>query len=199
MHVGDLLSIFAAPYTSNLIPVWNVPYSEIFSNSSKTSNCRGWINASLISKKVNRQKGQFGGRRNGIIVSFPINQVQRTQHRRYDVGLWFVCASSAIAGPVREVHWWRVRCVSWKNHLTGSGTYIGFASRITKFLHPYVLGHRQCVLRHMTRFCTSTNLLVSKLWMNRRMFKPVELTTRQTSAAINRLNNALPLTNFPQD
>ena len=27
------------------------------------------------------------------------------------------------------------------------------------------------------------------------MFKPVELTTRQTSAAINRLNNALPL--FP--
>ena len=31
--------------------------------------------------------------------------------------------------------------------------------------------------------------------MNRRMFKPAELTTRQTAAAINRLNNALPM--FP--
>ena len=38
-------------------------------------------------------------------------------------------------------------------------------------------------------------LEIQKLWMNRRMFKPVELTTRQTSAAINRLNNSLPL--FP--
>ena len=38
-------------------------------------------------------------------------------------------------------------------------------------------------------------LEIQRLWMNRRMFKPVELTTRQTSAAINRLNNALPL--FP--
>ena len=38
-------------------------------------------------------------------------------------------------------------------------------------------------------------LEIQKLWMNRRMFKPAELTTRQTSAAINRLNNALPL--FP--
>ena len=36
---------------------------------------------------------------------------------------------------------------------------------------------------------------IQKLWMNRRMFKPVELTNRQTSAAINSLNNALPL--FP--
>ena len=34
---------------------------------------------------------------------------------------------------------------------------------------------------------------IQRLWMNRRMFKPVELTTRQTSAAINRLNNSLPL------
>ena len=122
MHVGDLLSIFAAPYTSNLIPVWNVPNSEIFSNSSKTSNCRGWINASLISKKVNRQKGQFGGRRNGIIVSFPINQVQRTQHRRYDVGLWFECAFSAgTSSPLAEgpggviftsCHWMIVRRIA---------------------------------------------------------------------------------------
>ena len=38
-------------------------------------------------------------------------------------------------------------------------------------------------------------LEIQKLWMNRRMFKPVELTTRQTAAAINRLNNSLPL--FP--
>ena len=38
-------------------------------------------------------------------------------------------------------------------------------------------------------------LEIQRLWMNRRMFKPVELTTRQTSAAINRLNNSLPL--FP--
>ena len=38
-------------------------------------------------------------------------------------------------------------------------------------------------------------LEMQKLWMNRRMFKPAELTTRQTSAAINRLNNSLPL--FP--
>ena len=38
-------------------------------------------------------------------------------------------------------------------------------------------------------------LEIQKLWMNRRMFKPAELTTRQTSAAINRLNNSLPL--FP--
>ena len=38
-------------------------------------------------------------------------------------------------------------------------------------------------------------LEIQKNWMNRRMFKPIELTTRQTAAAINRLNNALPL--FP--
>jgi hypothetical protein len=38
-------------------------------------------------------------------------------------------------------------------------------------------------------------LEIQKLWMNRRMFKPAELTTRQMAAAVNRLNNALPL--FP--
>ena len=38
-------------------------------------------------------------------------------------------------------------------------------------------------------------LEIQKLWMNRRMFKPAELSTRKTAAAINRLNNALPL--FP--
>jgi hypothetical protein len=31
-----------------------------------------------------------------------------------------------------------------------------------------------------------------RLWMNRKMFKPVELTTRRVAASINRLNNALP-------
>jgi hypothetical protein len=38
-------------------------------------------------------------------------------------------------------------------------------------------------------------LEIQKLWMSHRMYKPTELTTRQTAAAINRLNNALPL--FP--
>ena len=38
-------------------------------------------------------------------------------------------------------------------------------------------------------------LEIQKLWMNKRMFKPINMTTRQTAAAINRLNNALPL--FP--
>ena len=36
-------------------------------------------------------------------------------------------------------------------------------------------------------------LEIQKLWMTRCMYKPVELTTRQTAAAINRLNTALPL------
>ena len=39
------------------------------------------------------------------------------------------------------------------------------------------------------------SLELQKTWMNRKMFKPIELTTRQTAAAINRLNNALPM--FP--
>ena len=38
-------------------------------------------------------------------------------------------------------------------------------------------------------------LEIQRLWMNRRMYKPTELTTRQTAAAINRLNNSLPF--FP--
>jgi hypothetical protein len=38
-------------------------------------------------------------------------------------------------------------------------------------------------------------LETQRLWMNRKIFKPVELTTRQMAAAINRLNNALPF--FP--
>jgi hypothetical protein len=35
-------------------------------------------------------------------------------------------------------------------------------------------------------------LETQRLWMNRKMFKPSELTTRQMAASINRLNNALP-------
>jgi hypothetical protein len=38
-------------------------------------------------------------------------------------------------------------------------------------------------------------LEAQRLWMNRKIFKPVELTTRQMAASINRLNNALPF--FP--
>jgi hypothetical protein len=38
-------------------------------------------------------------------------------------------------------------------------------------------------------------LETQRLWMNRKMFKPVELTTRQMAASINRLKNALPF--FP--
>jgi hypothetical protein len=35
-------------------------------------------------------------------------------------------------------------------------------------------------------------LETQRVWMNRKMFKPVELTTRQIAASINHLNNALP-------
>jgi hypothetical protein len=38
-------------------------------------------------------------------------------------------------------------------------------------------------------------LETQRLWMNRKMFKPVELTTRQMAASIKSLNNALPF--FP--
>ena len=38
-------------------------------------------------------------------------------------------------------------------------------------------------------------LKIQRLWMNRRMLKPAELSARKTAAAINCLNNALPL--FP--
>jgi hypothetical protein len=38
-------------------------------------------------------------------------------------------------------------------------------------------------------------LETQRLWMNRKMFTPVELTTRHMAASINRLNNALPF--FP--
>ena len=38
-------------------------------------------------------------------------------------------------------------------------------------------------------------LEIQKLWMNRSMYKPRALTTRMTSAAVSRINNALPM--FP--
>ena len=38
-------------------------------------------------------------------------------------------------------------------------------------------------------------LETQRLWMNRSMYKPKDLTTRMTSAAINRINNAIP--HFP--
>jgi hypothetical protein len=41
-------------------------------------------------------------------------------------------------------------------------------------------------------------LETQQLWMNRKMFKPVELTTRQMAASINRLNNALPFFSLQQ-
>ena len=40
-------------------------------------------------------------------------------------------------------------------------------------------------------------LETQRLWMNRKMFKPSELTTRQMATSINRLNNVLPF--FQQD
>ena len=38
-------------------------------------------------------------------------------------------------------------------------------------------------------------LETQSLWMNRKIFKPSELNTRQMAASINRLNNALPFFN----
>jgi len=56
--------------------------------------------------------------------------------------------------------------------------------------------HVQTALKAVTASVFPHRALeIQKLWMNRKMFKPVELSTRQTAAAINQLNNALPL--FP--
>jgi hypothetical protein len=61
---------------------------------------------------------------------------------------------------------------------------------------PATVEHVESALRAVTATVFPHRALeIQKLWMNRRMFKPVELTTRQTAAAINRLNNSLPL--FP--
>ena len=61
---------------------------------------------------------------------------------------------------------------------------------------PATTNHVQTALEAVTATVFPHRALeIQKLWMNRRMFKPAELTTRQTAAAINRLNNALPM--FP--
>jgi len=56
--------------------------------------------------------------------------------------------------------------------------------------------HVQAALQAVTETVFPHRALeTQRLWMNRKMFKPVELTTRQMAASINRLNNALPF--FP--
>lgn len=61
---------------------------------------------------------------------------------------------------------------------------------------PATVEHVESALRAVTATVFPHRALeIQKLWMNRRMFKPVELIMRQTAAAINRLNNSLPL--FP--
>jgi hypothetical protein len=63
-------------------------------------------------------------------------------------------------------------------------------------VNPITAEHVETALRAVTASVFPYRALeIQRLWMNRRMFKPVELTTRQTAAAINRINNALPL--FP--
>jgi hypothetical protein len=57
---------------------------------------------------------------------------------------------------------------------------------------PIIPDHVQEALKAVTEtvfpHCT---LETQKLWMNRKMFKPVELTTRQMTASTSRLNNSL--------
>jgi hypothetical protein len=61
---------------------------------------------------------------------------------------------------------------------------------------PISPNHVQQALKAVTETVFPHRALeTQKLWMNRKMFKPVELTTRQMAASINRLNNALPF--FP--
>ena len=61
---------------------------------------------------------------------------------------------------------------------------------------PMTAEHVEAALRAVaTTVFPHRALEIQKLWMNRKMYKPAELTTRQTAAAIARLNNSLPL--FP--
>ena len=61
---------------------------------------------------------------------------------------------------------------------------------------PISLEHVNLALKAVTETAFPHRALeTQRLWMNRKMFKPVELTTRQMAASINRLNNALPF--FP--
>ena len=57
---------------------------------------------------------------------------------------------------------------------------------------PISLEHVNLALKAVTETAFPHRALeTQRLWMNRKMFKPVELTTRQMAASINRLNNAL--------
>ena len=57
---------------------------------------------------------------------------------------------------------------------------------------PISLEHVNLALKAVTETAfPHCALETQQLWMNRKMFKPVELTTRQMAASINRLNNAL--------
>ena len=61
---------------------------------------------------------------------------------------------------------------------------------------PATADHVKSALKAVTELIFPHRALeIQRLWMNKRMFKPPELSTRKTSAAINRLNNALPM--FP--
>jgi hypothetical protein len=63
-------------------------------------------------------------------------------------------------------------------------------------VQPATSEHVAAALKAVTKTVFPHRALeIQKLWMTRKMFKPAELSTRQTAAAINRLNNALPL--FP--
>jgi hypothetical protein len=61
---------------------------------------------------------------------------------------------------------------------------------------PISTEHVQEALKAVTETVFPHHALeTQRLWMNRKMFKPVELTTRQMAASINCLNNTLPF--FP--
>jgi hypothetical protein len=61
---------------------------------------------------------------------------------------------------------------------------------------PIITEHVQELLKAVAeKFFPHCEMETQKLWMNRKMFNPVELTTRQIAASINHLNNALPF--FP--
>jgi predicted unusual protein kinase regulating ubiquinone biosynthesis (AarF/ABC1/UbiB family) len=64
---------------------------------------------------------------------------------------------------------------------------------------PISTEHVQEVLNAITETVFPHHALeFQQLWMNRKMFKPVELTTRQMAPSINCLNNALPFSPMQQ-
>jgi hypothetical protein len=63
-------------------------------------------------------------------------------------------------------------------------------------ISPISVEHVNQALNAVTKTVSPHQALeTQRLWMNRKMFKPIELTSRQMSASINHLNNALPF--FP--